>query len=160
MFLSNRLALLFSCALLCAAASAEPFPKGCEVSGFGFQDPFITFNDTDEQTLFFVQNQSNIKIQLERVVVKDAFMSPKLQTTFDPGQWAALASDQSNTHFQCLVRAEDTLQQINCSKVLRICQYPRVKFALSNMGSYWVSTNKPQAKVIQDATKKGIYLKW
>jgi len=85
----------------------------------------------------------------------------KLQTTFDPGQWAALASDQSNTHFQCLVRAEeDTLQQINCSKVLRICQYPRVKFALSNMGSYWVSTNKPQAKVIQDATKKGIYLKW
>ncbi len=140
---------------------AATFPRGCEVSGFGFQDPYVTLNDTGDQTLFFIQNRSNLSIELERVVTEEAFMSPKLQTKLGAGLWAAFASDVSNTHFQCLTRGEDNVAvSLKCADLIEICQYPRVKFALSNMGSYWVSTNKPQSQVIKDATDKGIYLKW
>lgn len=137
------------------------FPRGCEVSGFGFQNLYVTFNDTGEQTYFLVHNSSQLNIELERIAVKEAFMTPRLQTKLNANQWAAFASDVSNTHFKCFIReTENTITPVTCSDVLQVCQYPRVRFALSNMGSYWVSTNKPQQQVIKDSTVKGIYLKW
>ena len=162
MSLCTRLTTMLTLSILSTALSAAGiFPRGCEVSGFGFQDPHVLLNDTGNQTLYFIQNRSNIPIELEHVEVQDVFMSPKLQAKLGPLQWAAFASDRSNTHFKCFTRTEeDVITPLNCGEVLDICQYPRVKFALSNMGSYWVSTNKPQAQVIKDATTKGIYLKW
>ncbi len=155
--LTMALALSTLCANLSAAGD---FPRGCEVSGFGFQDAKVLLNDTGEQTLYLIQNRSDTPIELERIESQEVFMSPKLQTKLGATQWAAFASDVSNTHFQCFTRVEDVVTPLNCRDVLDVCQYPRVKFALSNMGSYWVSTNKPQPQVIKDATAKGIYLKW
>ncbi|MCH9689136.1 MAG: enhanced entry protein EnhB [Gammaproteobacteria bacterium] len=146
--------LLFTPSLLFA------FPKGCESSGFGFDDPYVIFNDTGNQTFYLIQNHSDLKIELQRVETEDTFMSPKLQSKLNPDRWSAFASDTSNVHFQCLSHANKTPTRISCHEVLTICQYPRVKFALSNMGSYWVSTNKPQGKVIRDSIKKGILLRW
>ena len=139
---------------------ASNFPKGCEVSGFGFTNPYVIFNDTSNQTFYLIQNRSNNLIELERIETRDVFMSPKLQTKIGAAQWAAFAADVSNINFQCFYTLDDNRTPVNCSEVLDICQYPRVKFALSNMGSYWVSTDKPLAQVIKDATAKGIYLKW
>ena len=87
-------------------------------------------------------------------------MSPKLQSKLNPARWSAFASDTSDVHFQCFSGDKNDQKQINCREALTICEYPRVKFALSNMGSYWVSTNKPQKQVIRDSIKKGILLRW
>ncbi len=136
------------------------FPQGCENMGFGFDDPYVLFNDSDKQSFFLVQNHSDSTIELQRVETEDAFMSPKLQSKLNAGRWSAFASDIENIHFQCISNLDNNPTRINCREVLTICQYPRVKFALSNMGSYWVSTNKPQKQVIRESIKKGILLRW
>lgn len=149
---------LFTC--FSSVTLAASFPKGCEVSGFGYTDPYVILNDTPDQTFYLIQNKSNGLIELERFETRDVFMSPKLQTKIGSAQWAAFAADVSNIHFQCFYTMDDARTPVNCSEVLDICQYPRVKFALSNQGSYWVSTDKPLPQVIKDATAKGIYLHW
>ena len=138
----------------------QAFPQGCESSGFGFDDPYVIFNDTGRQTYYLVQNHSDMNVELQRVETEDTFMSPKLQSKLGPLKWAAFASDTSNVHFQCTLNPGENPSRTNCREVLTICQYPRVKFALSNMGSYWVSTNKPQKQVIRESIKKGILLRW
>lgn len=139
---------------------AFAFPNGCENTGFGFDDPYVLLNDSDHQSFFLIQNHSNSTIELQRVETGDTFMSPKLQSKLNPGKWSALASDIQNMYFMCLSNLDDKPTRINCREVLTICQYPRVKFALSNMGSYWASTNKPQEQVIHESIKKGILLRW
>ena len=136
------------------------FPQGCELSGFGFDDPYVIFNDTGNQTYFLIQNHSNTPIELQRVETEDAFMSPKLQNKIAPNNWSAFASDISNVNFQCISINDKKPTRVNCRDVLTLCQYPRAKFALSNMGSYWVSTNHPQKQVIRESIKKGILLRW
>jgi hypothetical protein len=142
------------------SVSASTFPRGCEVKGFGYTQNFLVLNELGEQTFYLIQNRSNSQIELERYDTSEAFMSPLLQSKIDAQNWAAFASDEANLHFRCYQHSNSNTALINCNDVLDVCQYPRAKFALANMGNYWVSTNKSQPQVIKDATDKGIYLKW
>ncbi len=160
MIIPFRTLLYALSALLMLPNAAFAFPQGCENAGFGFDDPYVIFNDVGNQTFFLIQNHSDTTIELQRVETEDTFMSPKLQSKLGPNRWSAFASDTSNVHFQCFSNLDAKPERINCREALTICQYPRVKFALSNMGSYWVSTNKPQKQVIRDSIKKGILLRW
>ena len=87
-------------------------------------------------------------------------MSPKLHSKLDSSSWAAFATDTPSMHFKCFIQDGEITTPLNCSDVLAVCQYPKARFALSNMGNYWVSTNKELAQVIKDTAAKGIYLKW
>lgn len=147
---------------LTAVANAAPnFPRGCEVSGFGFSKNFLVLNEHGDQMFFLLQNHSEEAIELEHYETQtDVFMSPKMESQLGASHWSAFASDVSGLYFQCFVKKNGERQLIDCSDVLDVCQYPRVKFALSNMGNYWVSTDKPQSQVIKDATAKGIFLHW
>ncbi len=137
------------------------FPRGCEVSGFAFRQQFLIINEHGNQTFYLMQNHANHIVELEHVETRaDTFMSPKLESTLAPQHWAAFASDVDNYFFRCFVRSKDERIKVDCADYLDICQYPRVKFALSNQGSYWVSTNKSRQQVIHDATTKGIFLHW
>ena len=146
--------------LLATIAFATPFPHGCEVSGFGYSDNFLILNERGVQSFYLIQNRSNKAIELEHVEIKDVFMSPKLHSKLEPLQWSAFASDVENVHFKCFTQDGENTTSVNCGEALEVCQYPRVKFALSNMGNYWVSTNKDQGQVIKDAVAKGILLRW
>ena len=141
-------------------AFASTFPRGCEVTGFGYSDNYLILNERGAQAFYLVQNRSNKSIELEHYETKDVFMSPKLHSKLEPLHWSAFASDIEGLHFKCLAQEGDNTAMVNCSDVLEVCQYPRVKFALSNMGNYWVSTNKDQGQVIKDAVAKGILLRW
>lgn len=156
--------IVFSMGLALTARAAEPtsiFPRGCEVSGFGFSKNFLILNEHGDQMFFLLQNHANQTIEIEHYETdKDVFMSPKLESQLAPMHWAAFASDVPSAYFQCFVKTGETRQPIDCSNALDVCQYPRVKFALSNMGNYWVSTDKPLGQVIKDATAKGIFLHW
>lgn len=148
--------------LSCCAytALAGTFPRGCEVTGYGYSDNFLVVNEKGEQALYLVQNRSDSMIELERHEDQETFMSPPLKSKIAPTHWAAFASDVESLHFKCYTRDGANTAPVNCRDVLEVCQYPRVKFALSNMGNYWVAMNKPLAQIIQDTAAKGIYLRW
>nr|WP_245614347.1 enhanced entry protein EnhB [Legionella massiliensis] len=143
-----------------AAGKASIFPRGCEVSGFGYNENYLIVNETGNQAYYLIQNRSNSPIELQRYDTHEVFMSPPLTAKISPANWAAFASDIGDLHFQCFINENDTAKKVDCRDVLEVCQYPRVKFALSNMGNYWVSINKTQFDVINDSTRKGIYLRW
>ena len=152
--------ILTSVLLINTVHATSTFPRGCEVSGFGYNQNNLILNDTGEQSYYLIQNRSDGKVELERHETGDAFMSPPLQATLEPMNWAAFASDVKNLNFKCYKHIEENTSLVDCREVLEVCQYPRVRFALSNMGNYWISANKSQNDVIQDSVAKGIYLKW
>lgn len=152
--------IIFSALLLNSAHAVSSFPKGCEVSGFAYNQNALILNETGKQAYYLIQNHSDTKIELEHRSSEEAFMSPPLHATFDSMSWGAFASDVSNLDFKCYKHINEEITAVDCRDVLDICQYPRVRFALSNMGNYWVSFNKSQNAVIQESVAKGIYLKW
>lgn len=160
MLLNKKLTIVFILSTTAAAALASTFPHGCEVTGFGFSDSYLILNERGEQAFYMIQNRSDNPIEIEHYETKDVFMSPKLHSKLDPYHWSAFASDIENQYFKCVTQEGDVMSTVKCSDVLDVCQYPRVKFALSNMGNYWVSTNKEQGQVVKDAVAKGILLRW
>ena len=159
----TKLAILFTVGTLlnvATAATPSPFPRGCEINGFGFKENYLVLNERNQQSFFLIQNHSAKPVELEHYETKDVFMSPKLHSKLEALNWSAFASDEENMYFKCYTQENDTITVLNCRDVLEVCQYPRVKFALSNMGNYWVSTNKEQGQVIKDAVAKGILLRW
>ncbi len=163
----TKLTTFLAFSVLCSTAATatptatSPFPRGCEVTGYGFNQNYLMLNERGDQTLYLIQNRSDKQIELEHYETRsDVFMSPKLESKLAPSSWAAFASDIGNLYFKCYTQTGQERVSVNCRDALDICQYPRVKFALSNMGNYWVSTDKTQAQVINDAVSKGILLRW
>lgn len=158
----QKLTTVLTLSLVFTVATAETaFPRGCEVTGYGFVQNDLVLNEKGGQAFYMMQNHSDKKIELEHFETRqDAFMSPKLETKFDPSSWAAFASDIEHSHFRCYTQENGDRMLVSCRDVIDVCQYPRVKFALSNMGNYWISTNKPREQVIKDAVAKGILLRW
>lgn len=157
---AKRLIIPLLTTLFTTSAVSGTFPRGCEVTGFGYSENYLILNEHGDQAFYLLQNRSNKPIELELYETKEVFMSPKLHSKLEPLNWSAFASDVENLHFKCFTQDGDNTAMVNCSDVLDVCQYPRVKFALSNMGNYWVSTNKEQGQVIKDAVAKGILLRW
>ena len=158
-FINNT--ILLSAILIGSAQSANSFPRGCEVTGFGYNQNYLILNETGKQAYYLIQNRSDTKIELEHQTLDDSFMNPPLHANFDPMSWGAFASDVKDLNFKCYKRNdEDNTTIVDCRDVLEVCQYPRVRFALSNMGNYWISFNQSQNAIIQESVAKGIYLKW
>ena len=148
---------------LIGLAQARPsfFPRGCEVKGFGYNEDYLILNENGEQTFYLIQNRSTKQIEIEHhELEEEVFMSPKLESKISPNRWSAFASDVKNMYFNCFFIEKNERVQTKCSEVLEVCQYPRVRFALSNSGNYWVSTNKSQNQVVSESIKKGIFLRW
>ncbi len=152
--------ILLCSSLIISSIHAATFPRGCEVTGFGFNANNLVVNENGDQSYYLIQNRSDATIELERQANDNSFMTPPLQATLEPTNWAAFASDVKNLNFKCYKHQDENTAVVDCREVLEVCQYPRVRFALSNMGNYWISSNKAQNAVIQDSVAKGIYLKW
>lgn len=142
------------------AKAVSHFPRGCEVTGFGYNGTNLVVNESGNQSYYLVQNRSTQNIELQRFETREVFMSPSLTAKLQPSNWAALASDVGSLNFQCFSVEDENSVKVDCREVLDVCQYPRARFALSNMGNYWVSINKSQQQIISDSVAKGIYLKW
>lgn len=142
------------------SSQAASFPRGCESQNFKFESSDLIMNETGEQRLFLLFNHTNQPVELQRHETSDTFMSPSLSVKLAPGSWAAFASDIPYLVFECHVTQNDNAKKAICADALDVCEYPRAKFALSNMGNYWLSANKSQHEIVQDAAAKGIYLHW
>jgi hypothetical protein len=158
--LSRPLLPIFLLLSLHSLYAESTFPRGCKVTGFSYNPPYLILNETGNQAYYLIQNRSNVSIELERHETTEAFMSPPLHVTIDPMNWAAFASDVQDINFRCYHHVNEEIAMIDCRDVLDVCQYPNVKFAQSNLGNYWISWNKSQEDIIHDSVAKGIYLKW
>ena len=160
--MNNRILLIFAGIFIffINSIAIASYPRGCEATGFSYSQNFLTLNATGEQTFYLIQNKSQKSLEVERYETREVFMSPKMKSTIAAGRWSAFACDVENLHLKCLSKEGDSTTPVNCEDVIDICQYPRVKFALSNMGNYWVSQNKTQKGAIKEAIKKGILLRW
>jgi hypothetical protein len=154
------LLLLTGLVMVTAQTWADGFPKGCEPRDYQFSNNNLVLNESGVQRLFVIYNQSTLSVEMQRRQTNDTFMSPSLSVSLAAGSWSAFASDLQNLEFECHVTKDENTQKVNCAQHLSVCEYPRAKFALSNMGNYWVSANKGQRDVINDAAAKGIYLHW
>jgi hypothetical protein len=161
MFTNTKVFLMASLGILLSGmADASHLPRGCQTIGFGYNNHSLLLNDRNQQAFFLIKNRSSSPVELEHYETKEVFMSPKLHSKLDSSSWAAFATDTQNMPFKCYSQDGEITTPLNCGDVLDVCQYPKAKFALSNMGNYWVSTNKELAQVIKDTAAKGIYLKW
>ena len=138
------------------------FPRGCKPIGYYSYQNHIIFNDTGLQSYFLIENNSTQKIQLQRIETHGTYISPALAVKLSPKNFAAFASNIANFHFLCVSLDENNtaIDILKCANVLSVCQFPKVKFANTNLGNYWVSYNKSQSEVINESVHKGIYLKW
>ena len=100
MLFYKKLIIIFSLSVLHSTVSfSSTFPRGCEVTGFGYHDNYLILNERGEQTFYLIQNRSDKSIELEHYETKDVFMSPKLRSKLDPTHWSAFASDIENHYF-------------------------------------------------------------
>ena len=87
-------------------------------------------------------------------------MSLAWQARLNKNMWATIAISEENMNFNCNHISKGQIKLINCANAIRICQYPRVKFTLSNLGTYWIAKNKTLRNSMSKAIKKGILLSW
>lgn len=142
-------------------SAATIFPHGCESTDFQFHQGNLILNPQGEQRLFMIYNHTLSQLEIKRFLSEDEFMMANFLVYLGAGNWSAFASNITNLQFECSSKTEDgATTKVDCAQFLDVCVYPRAKFAVSNMGNYWVSANKQQQDVVNDAATKGIYLHW
>lgn len=164
--------IVLFCALLLVATNADAkrkkpkreFPRGCQQVGFSFMNDHLDLKpivDEGDQTLYLFGNKTQQRVLIKYMELGDAFMVPDWHTVMQGNRWAAFATDKKQLYFKCsLVSRKGQLTPTNCNNVIRICQYPRAKFASHNMGNYWISQNKSRSGVVREAIQTGILLRW
>lgn len=157
------ISFLFFSPLILAATT---FPRGCEAVGFQYINNEIKLqpvkNEKNEvQTLYLLHNQAKFIIEVQNKVDKELIVAPIWKVSLRQKRWAAFAIDKKSILFNCKKPERNgTVAAINCQDVLAICQYPRAKFSLSNLGTYWVTNNRSKNEVVRRASGKGILLRW
>ncbi len=136
------------------------FPRGCEEVGFSFDKQALVLNPEGQQSFYLMQNKANATVHLQYKKPKDMFMSPTFKADIAKKRWAGLASNEKNMQFQCTLVTKEAKTPIACQEAIRLCHYPKAKFALSNEGNYWVSRNQSLRQSMYAARKKGIRLRW
>ncbi len=122
-----------------ARARRSAFPRGCQASGYHFTDGKLVINPDNadpHQTLYLIHNKSDTRVHVEYQKDPNAFMSPTWEADLDRNRWAAFATDKSNIPFKCKRKSRYEETDTDCGEALALCQYPRAKFALANMGNY------------------------
>ena len=159
----KKLAILFLlsiCLTKLQAAELLGFPRGCEAMGFEYDNESVVFNHHGAQTLYFIQNISNSIIEIKHKSKSPVVVDLGWQATLAQKRWAGFAINEANMLFNCQSLDKGKVHPVTCHEVIRICQYPRVKFTLSNQGNYWIDRNKSLRKVMSKAINRGILLSW
>ncbi|KTD24734.1 enhanced entry protein EnhB [Legionella lansingensis] len=135
--------------------------RGCMKVGFQFANKLFTLEPKiigHPQTIYFIHNTSSNSIDLQVNKSTDlTYVSYKNQ--IEANQWAAFATDEKRFTFACYL-SDGANKDIDCQKVLEICQYTDTKFPEGNNGNYWAVKSDRLEKAVKDVIKQGILLKW
>jgi len=161
-------AIIFS--LSASAVSAQvKFPSGCRDLGHAFQYGDLILDPSyakTSQTLFFIYNTSGHDI-LIRKEPKQKYI-PSYSNVVHLGEWGSFAMDLRQLKLSCNVvysfnpkdlREPKEVSPVDCSSVLKVCEYNNAKFAEHNKGSYWVMQSNTLKKSILGSIQSGILLR-
>ncbi|MBI2786429.1 MAG: enhanced entry protein EnhB, partial [Legionella longbeachae] len=51
--------LIFSVFFISSVQAESSFPRGCEVTGFGYNQNYLILNETGNQSYYLIQNRSD-----------------------------------------------------------------------------------------------------
>jgi len=161
--LALTLSLIAITANATAASKEQRFPHECTAQGYQLTPYSVTFTPTAKyhpQALYFVKNISNKNVNLLQTRTGDEDYVNYLQNTIKPNLWSSLALDEPETTFICTTTNNRTGKPfaIDCSKVLDICEFTRVRFGENHRGNYWISHNKSMRATFNSTKWHGVLM--
>jgi len=158
------------CLLITAADAARrdrparKWPRGCKTVGYQFQagqlilDPQVEDSD---QTVYLIGNRSRGRLLVKFKEQEYALIHPNWQTEINYNRFSAFATDEKNIHFTCQkIHRGKVGDKVDCGETLKICQYPRAKFAEHNLGNYWITHNQSLNQAVRAIIRRGVLLRW
>lgn len=156
-----KLILIFSFALAISNSWGAPKPpNNCLDSQYQYIDeqlllsPLVT---EPIQRLYLVKNTSPDTVILTHTN-EDYLVSLGWRSKIDKDRWSAFGVDTSDFLIDCKRQDGETILPIACEAVLAVCYIPDTRFALSSLGSFWVSENKPLNQALVEVRRKGVKL--
>lgn len=166
-------------------AKDSSLPTGCKRIGYLFSHKIVVlypkkFNK--KQGLYFFYNKTSSEIvNLYQMRTGNEPFTMYLNNVINVNEWGGFSSNESKVKFICTIKKEDKSKSketkfstnnllttnnsqygriVNCYDVLDVCQFPNVKYANNNEGSYWAVTSNSLENAIQEIIEQGILLRW
>lgn len=169
--MKKLLAIIISvCVMLPVAAKkhsdddeSQRFPSRCYPQGFDYHHKVLHFHphsDDNVQSMYFIHNISNSSVTLRQMRTGDEPFALNLNNTIRPNNWGVFAGRDKVIKYFCTKEkpGREYGEIIDCSKVLDICEYPNIEFAIINRGSYWVESSASMRSAQRSAIRKGALL--
>lgn len=164
LIITGIFSLFLSVNFVSAEAQNIKFPNGCKPLGFHYAEGklFLAPVSASEhiQTIYLFHNHSMHAIDLVSEKLPDQDFAPQYAHKIEPDQWAAFALNSKHLQFLCSVKDGDISTAVSCAESIRICQYPRAKFADHNSGTYWLKSGSTLEEMVQIIAGDGILLRW
>lgn len=109
------------------------------------------------QRLYLVRNNSPNTLVLSHTN-EDYLISLGWKSTIDRDHWSAFGVDEPGFAIDCLRKESDDTIPVACEEVVEVCYLPNTRFALSSLGSFWLSENKQLNQVLVETRRKGVKL--
>lgn len=113
----------------------EIFPTGC--IPLAVQGELVKLS-TDKPLIAMIHNLSNTDLWITHPVT-DSGAQAGWSSRLESGKWSALALDSQTKKFtlSCIESKPGHEQQIPCSDVLAVCQWPDTKMPEKKSGTFW-----------------------
>ncbi len=125
----------------------EVLPPGCKA--YAIHGDSIKFSAKTTAKVFMLHNLSAGDIWL---------VSPQLSTQLAKGRWSALTLDDAPIELQCVESRPGHEQQISCSNVFAVCQWPAAKNPNNAPSTAFVGENMQLSALIAYLGRQGFEL--
>ncbi len=129
--------ILFFASLI--AKAQEIYPAGC--------NPLVVRHDlvrlsTEKPVVVMMHNLSSAELWITHPAT-DSGMQAGWSSRLESDKWSALALEKTTKKFElsCIESKPGHEQQIACSDVLAVCQWPDTKFPEKKAGVFWAGEN-------------------
>ncbi len=150
------LSIILFCVLSNGTQAQEVYPKGCIPWPIHDAMPLIT---STKPIILMLHNLSDADLWVTRPS-SDQGAQAGFSSLVQVGKWSALVINQDNASLplKCIESKPGHEQQIPCSDVLAICQWPKTKFPEASSGIFWAGENMNLAPLQAYLARQGYVL--
>ncbi len=118
----------------------EIFPRGC--IPIVVRGELVTLS-AEKPLIAMIHNLSNTELWVTHPVTADPGAQAGWSSRLESGRWSALALDSKSKQFKlsCIESKPGHEQQIPCSDVLAVCQWPNTQMPEEKTGTFWAGEN-------------------
>lgn len=137
--------------------AANSFPPLCRISGLQFsRDDLMLFSQhTTKPRLYAIHNISHYPLWITHNV-KNPSASAGWASQLSPNNWSALLVTRKKFNVICQVQTKSGIKNIDCGKVIRVCQYSHVYSKHPLDAGYWAVENVPLKSLASKIRARGL----